>query len=427
MISAIQLLRRNPAYARLWGAQAISLIGDWFNTIVLSALVARYTDGSGLAISLLLLARFLPPLIVSPLAGVLLDRYDRRRLLIISDVVRIFVVLGFLLATGPERVWLIYLLTVLQFSFSSLFEPGRSALLPAVVKREDLVAANILGSVTWSIMLAVGGALGGLVSGLLGSNTALLFDAATFAVSALLIWSIRLPREVTHPTKGKAHSTSGLRDYIEGLRYARRNPETLLTLLVKAGGNVGNIDALLIVYATGLFVLGEDGSGSLGVLWSAFGIGAILGPILVERWNNGSVRSMRRIILAGYGFIAAGWFLLAGAPVLAIAALSMMVKAIGSSLYWTYSSAILQKTVDDAYLGRIFSLDMAGFQLFSVLSIIVTGAALEAYGDGSVRIIVVVTGILSLIPLVLWAAALRYLDRRTAQREQSPAAATPAP
>jgi MFS family permease len=410
MIASLQLLRRNPAYARLWGAQAVSLIGDWFNTIVLSALVSAYTGGSGLAISLLLLARFLPPLIVSPLAGVLLDRYDRRLLLIVSDVVRIFVVLGFLFVTGPERVWLIYALTIVQFSFSALFEPGRSALLPAVVQRDDLVAANILGSVTWSVMLAVGGALGGLVSGLLGTAAALIIDAATFAISALLIWSIRLPADVTRPRQPVSGKSSGLHDYLEGLRYARRNRETLLTLLVKAGGNVGNIDALLIVYATVLFVVGADGSGSLGILWSAFGIGAVLGPILVERWNNGTVRAMRRIILAGYVFITVGWFLLAGAPGLLLAAIAIIVKAIGSSLYWTYSSAILQKTVDDAYLGRIFSLDMAGFQLFTVLSIIVTGAALEAFGDENVRAIVVVTGVLSLIPLVLWAAAVRWLE-----------------
>ena len=156
-----RLLQRNPGYARLWAAQAVSLVGDWFNTIVLASLVAKYSESSGLAISLLLLARFLPPLLVSPIAGVLLDRFDRRKMLIVSDIARIFIVLGFLLVQSAEQLWLVYALTVAQFCFSSVFEPGRSALLPSLVQRDDLVEANILGSVTWSVMLAIGGILGG--------------------------------------------------------------------------------------------------------------------------------------------------------------------------------------------------------------------------------------------------------------------------
>src|SRR5690606_9962185 len=217
MQTYIRLLRNNPDYALLWYAQAISLIGDWFNTIVLSALVSRYSNGSGLAISGLLLARFLPPLLVSPLAGVLLDRFDRKRLLIFSDVARFFIVLGFLLATSPDRLWLIYVLSVLQFGLSALFEPGRSALMPSVVRREDLVHANVLGSITWSAMLAIGGALGGLVAAVLGTTTALLFDAATFLISALLIKKIRINREVVKHTE---HEGISFRDFVDGLRFA---------------------------------------------------------------------------------------------------------------------------------------------------------------------------------------------------------------
>src|SRR5689334_23825833 len=118
MQNYIAMLRRRPGYLRLWVAQAVSLLGDWFTTIALSALVARYSNGSGFAVSLLLLARFTPPLFVGPMAGVLVDRLNRKALLILSDGVRVFVVLGFLLATGPDRLWLIYALSIIQFSFS---------------------------------------------------------------------------------------------------------------------------------------------------------------------------------------------------------------------------------------------------------------------------------------------------------------------
>src|SRR4051812_20745844 len=111
MLGYIRLLRDNPGYTRLWIAQAVSLLGDWFSTIALSSLVAHYSKGSGIAISLLLLARFLPPLIFGPYAGVLVDRLNRKWLLIFSDALRVLIVLSFLLVNGEDKLWLIYLLT----------------------------------------------------------------------------------------------------------------------------------------------------------------------------------------------------------------------------------------------------------------------------------------------------------------------------
>ena len=409
-----RLLRNNPNFALLWYAQAISLIGDWFNAIVLAGLVSEYSGGSGLAISLLLLARFLPPLLVSSFAGVLLDRFDRKRILIVSDVARSLIVLGFLLASSADRLWLIYLFTVLQSSFSAIFEPGRSAIMPNVLRREDLVLANILSSVTWSVMLAVGGALGGLVSLTFGITAALLFDSATFVLSALFISRIRVNHESTAPHEVVREGFS-LQEVFGGLRYARQNPPTAATLLVKLGGNVGSMDTILIFYATVLFVVGEGGSGSLGILWSAFGIGAILGPLIINRFNDGTVRVLRRLIIVGYALITVGWLLLSGASLLPIAALAILIKAMGSSIYWTNSSVILQSTVPDRVLGRVFSLDQAGFQLAVVVSTLVTGLLVESMGTGGVRQIVFWTGIASLIPLALWTLAIPWIEQYSAR------------
>ncbi len=415
MYGYVQLLRDNPNYARLWIAQAVSLLGDWFNTIALSTLVARFANQSGLAIALLLLARFLPPLLVGPFAGVLVDRLNRKRLLIFSDSLRVVVVLLFLLATGPEWLWLIYLLTVIQFSLSALFEPARSAIIPALVKPDDLVRANLLGSATWSVMLAAGAALGGLVAALFGTAIALCIDAASFAISALLIASIEWK-----PTSGQAAQPSpasreaaqlGFRD---GLRYIAKHPATGAVLLVKLGGSVGSVDALMVIYATQLFVLGENGTGSLGILYAAFGIGAVIGPLLLDRFNNGTVHTMRRLIAVGYACLTFGWFLFSGAPTLFLVALAIAVKAIGSSIYWTYSSVIIQKVTPDHFLGRLFSLDLAGFQLSTVISVLITGWVIDLVGPAGVRRVVFGTGIASLLPLLLWIAALPWIERQEA-------------
>ena len=417
----LALLRHNPNYTRLWLAQVVSLLGDWFNTIILSALVAHYSENAGLAVSLLLLTRFLPPLLVAPYAGVLLDRMDRRRLLILSDVARMVIVIGYLFAMSPDRLWLVYVLSALQFVCSAVFEPGRSALIPSVVQQEDLVRANVLGSVTWSVMLAVGGALGGFVSAILGAQAGLLIDSATFGLSALLIASIRLTAEREALVQAETHAPKQQTSFRAGLAYARKRPALIAALLIKVGGSLGNIDVPIVIYGTLLFAIGSDGSASLGLLWSAFGVGAVIGPLLLNHWNDGSVRRMRRLVIVGYAFLAVGWFALAGAPGLVLAMAAIIIRAMGGSVYWTYSSVIIQRSVDDSYLGRMFSLDQAGFQLMTVIGIIVTGLALQAWGDGAVREIVAFTGLLSLVPLAGWWWAVRWLERHP-ELEEAPVA-----
>ncbi|HEX5940892.1 MAG TPA: MFS transporter, partial [Anaerolineales bacterium] len=143
MTDYLSFLRLRPAFRSLWLAQVISLTGDWFNTIASVIIVNRYA-ASGLAIGGLFLARALPPFLLGPVAGVVADRFDRRKVLILSDVLRAGIVLCFLLIDRPEHLWLLYVLTVLQFSVSSFFEPARAALVPSLVKSDELLTANTL-------------------------------------------------------------------------------------------------------------------------------------------------------------------------------------------------------------------------------------------------------------------------------------------
>ncbi len=412
MTQYIQILRNSPDFTRLWLAQVVSLFGDWFSLIVLSALVSNYSEGTswkGLAVSGFLLAHFLPPLLLSPWAGVLVDRFDRKQLLILSDLSRAVVVLLLLLANTPDRLWLIYVLTVIQFALSAVFEPGRSALLPSLVAQDALVVANTLSSVTWSVMLAVGAIAGGVIASRFGTAAALIVDAASFAVSAILISQISHPGDKRLVTSGVVESN---RTFVEGLRYIARHPATGAALLVKTGLSLGSIDAVLIIYGTALFVLGENGTISMSILWSAFGVGAVLGPVLTNRINSGSVRVMRRLVIVGYVWVTLGWFLFGSAPTLLIASLALLVRAMGGSVNWTYSSVIIQKSVPDEFLGRTFALDLAGFQLATTLSIFATGQVIDLIGDENVRQVVTGLGFISVIPLILWSLAVFWLERR---------------
>ena len=420
MSDYMRLLRQYPDFSRLWLAQVISLLGDWFNTIVLSALVAEYSGGSGLAVSGFLLARLVPPLLVGPYAGVLVDRFDRKRLLILSDVSRAGVVLLLLMATGPEWLWLIYVLTILQFSLSAVFEPGRNAIMPSLLPHHELVLANTLSSVTWSAMLAVGAIIGGVVAAFFGIAIALVIDALTFAVSALLIWRITLHPEYAHEVEEDEAEGAPQTGFLDGLRYLRRYPATLAVLLVKTGGSIGNVDALMVIYASTLFIMGKDSTTPLSIMYAAFGLGAVLGPILLNRFNDGSTRKMRRLIIVGFVWMTLGWMVMGGAATLPLVSAALVLRAMGGSANWTYSSVIIQKRVSDRYLGRMFSLDMAGFQLASAVSILVTGLLVDSVGAENVRQVVGLMAILSLIPLVLWLLAVPRLERAEAGQPVAP-------
>ncbi len=416
----LSFLGRSPDFARLWLAQVVSLLGDWFSTIVLSALVVRYSPGNeGLAVSGLLMARFIPPMLISPAAGALVDRFDRKRLLIWSNLLRAAVVLGFLATTdNPGLLWLIYFLSVLQFTLSAIFEPGQSALIPNVVRRDDLVIANTLVTITWSVMLALGAVVGGVVATLFGARTALLIDALTFVIAAALIAAIRSYKGNAE-AQGTAPADTSIR---EGLRFVRRRPDVGAVLLVKFGNSIGNIDTLMTIYATQVFVLGADGQLSLGIMYSAFGVGAILGPLLLNRFNDGSVPAMRRLIGLGFVWIALGWLVLGAAGSLIVVCLALLARAMGGSVNWTYSSIIIQKSVPDSHLGRVFALDMALFYAATVASTVVHGSIVDMLGTQQVQWVAIGTFFASLLPLTVWLWLTRWLARRSL-RETDPLAA----
>ncbi|MBZ0292644.1 MAG: MFS transporter [Anaerolineae bacterium] len=420
MSKYIALLRNHPGFSLLWMAQVVSLLGDWFTTIVLSVLVVKYSpNNSGLAVSGLLLARFIPPMLISPIAGVLVDRFDRKLLLIMSNVLRAIVVLGFIATThNADLLWLIYLLSVFQFILSAVFEPGQSALIPNLVPTESLVVANTLASVTWSVMLALGAVVGGVVGAVLGAEVALLIDSITFLVAALLIYQIKDYKGNAAAVSSDEHHQDD-KSFREGLRFLRRRPGIASTLLVKFGSSLGNVDTLMTIYATQLFALNiwENVDGeqlALGIMYSAFGLGAILGPLVLNRLHDGSVPALRRMIVIGFLWVALAWVGLGLAQTLALVCLALVLRAMGGSVNWTYSSVIIQKSTPDAYLGRVFSMDMAAFYLATVTSTLIHGSLIDAVGVENARLVALGTVFIALIPLALWS----YLVRWLAQRQQ---------
>ena len=398
----VELVRRNRDFRLVWLGQVVSQLGDWFDTIALFTLVLRLT-GSGRAVGLVLVARFLPSVVLGPLSGVLADRFNRRHIMIASDAARALVVLGFLFVRKPEHVWLVYVLTVLQLGLSSFFEPARSAAIPSIVRERELVTANAISSVTWSAMLTLGAAFGGPVTAWFGTDAAFVIDSLTYVVSALLIASVRLPprppREKRKLTLSKA---LGVTDTLEGLRYVRKRPRVLAVLLVKpAWGLGGGILTLLPVFGEKVFPVGGSAAAGMSVLYFARGIGTAVGPVLMRRFYGETRQQMQRAI--GLSFAAAGafYFLFGSSDSFALALLWLAVAHMGGSVLWVFSTVLLQATVEDEFRGRVFAAELTLMTLAMAASNYCTGEALDRFGY-SPRTVTVAIGVFFILPGLLW-------------------------
>src|SRR5919112_159731 len=145
------VLRTNRNFRLLYIGQAISQLGDWFNSVAVFALLLDLT-GSATAVAWMMIVQFMPMAIIGPIAGVVVDRVDRRRVMIVTDLIRGVLVLGLLLVRTREQVWLAYVVMALTVSGSAFFEPARTAPIPNVTSREELMPANALSSATWAAM-----------------------------------------------------------------------------------------------------------------------------------------------------------------------------------------------------------------------------------------------------------------------------------
>ncbi|MBK8986791.1 MAG: MFS transporter [Chloroflexi bacterium] len=404
------LLQKNRNYRFLWLGSVVSQLGDWFNLLAAAEIITALTN-SGVAISYLFLTRFLPLFLFSPLAGVLADRLNRRTILIVSDVLRAFTVLGFLLVRSSGQIWLFYALTLLQFVLSALFTPARNAVLANVVVEEDLVTANALDSLTWSTMLALGAFLGGLVAATLGAQTAFVLDSLTFILSAWFISRIVMPATVI--TSVGVRQTGWL-DFVDGFRYLWGEPVILAIALVKAAGSLvwGGINVLEITFAAQVFSLQdsfvaqtlhvENGATAvLGAIYVVSGLGTGLGPIVLRSWLGDSRRRILLGISIGFVLLTVGIMTLARAGSLPVFLSGTLVRTVGSGAVWVFSAALLQMLTPDRFRGRVFAFEFAALTLTQSVATFFAGYAQDSWGM-DVRGVTAVLGWLSMVMAALW-------------------------
>ena len=415
----IDLLRRNRSFRQLWLGQVVSQMGDWFDTIALYTIILRLT-GSGRDIGLLLVARFVPSFFFGPISGVIADRFSRQRIMIVSDLLRAVVVLGFLFVRRADQLWLIYVLTVFQLGLSTFFEPAKTAAIPSIVEDRELVAANAISSVTWSVMLTLGAAIGGFITSWFGTDVAFILDAATYLLSAALIASIRVTKRRKRPQQKLSFGRLlGITETIEGIKYVQARPRVLALLLVKpAWGFGGGILTLLAVFGERIFPVGKNAAGGIGVLFAARGIGTAVGPIVARRVSGEGEGRMQASI--GIAFVLAGVFYMAfgSATSFVFALIVLGIAHCGGSILWVFSTVILQRSVEDSFRGRVFAAELALLTLTMAASNYATGELLDRF-QISPRIVTIGIGMFFLMPGFAWFITKRWCDREKEHASKS--------
>jgi MFS family permease len=409
-VGYMELLRSNRNFRFLWFGQVVSQMGDWFDTIAVYTIALRL--GSTRSVALIMVARFLPSVVIGPLSGVIADRFSRRTIMITSDVIRALVVLGFLFVRRPDQMWLVYVLTVLQLAFSTFFEPAKTAAIPSIVSDRELVPANAIASVTWSVMLTLGAAIGGFVAGWFGTDAAFILDSVTFIASALLISAVRIPkRPARDQRKLTVRRAVGITDTIEGAHYVSHRPRIFAYLMVKpAWGVGGGILTLLAVFGERIFPVGGNTAKGIGVLFTARGIGTAVGPIVARRWTGETRHQMQAAI--GIAFLIGGAFYISFAvsKSFVLALLFLAIAHMGGSILWVFSTVLLQKSVEDDFRGRVFAAEMALVTLTMATSNYVVGELMDRF-QFSPRVVTAAVGIFFLLPGIAWFVTKKSWDR----------------
>lgn len=397
----LRLLRRRRDFRNLWLGQLISFAGDWFNFIALYTAVQSISS-SGKAVAAVMVAKMLPIFLISPVAGPLVDRLDRRKLLIATEFVRAGLAVGLVISYEAGSLVGLYACTIVMMCGTGIAVPTRNAIMPMILSRDDIPAANALSGGTWSIMLAIGAGLGGIATAFLGVTASFLIDGATFLVGALFF--ARLPA-LPPPTGDDAEPNT---TFMEGVRYLLRNRYimalvSLKSLMQFAGGLV----TLIPFYGTDVFSE-ADGPMFVGILFATRGVGAAIGSLGVRVIFGDRKYTMRWLLLVGYIVAALSYLSLSQSGAYWHVVLAYFGAALGQSTVWVFSGTLLQMEGDRSYHGRVFAIEFGLNTLMLGASSFLVGAAID--WGWSFQKISVVFASGSLLPIAMWSLVL--LSRR---------------
>jgi MFS family permease len=423
-----ELLKSNANFRSLWFGQVISELGTWFSFIAELGLVQFYS-GSTWMTAALLVSRLLPVLIFAPLAGVAVDRLDRKRILIAADLIRALAALGFLTISVGAPIWVAVLCSGVMSSAGTFFEAAKNASIANMVTRQEMLTANVLMFSTRFLQLTLGAALGGITAAKFGYNTAFVINSISFVVSAAFIFAIpsEIMRKRSAEVSVEAIAKQGnrfLTEVREGLVYIWQTHFVRGIVMVNVGwalgGGMNNLVFDRIARHEFARGSGDPGDWSLAALMTAAGAGLFMGMALARRagvWISDERRAGNFVgwllLIHGLFFAAAGLM-----PSLFGFALCIGISRLILGAEFGVQETLMMRMIPDEYRGRVFTTDRALELSTMTVSMLVAGGLLKWV---SPRTMVMVSGLLSASPGLIWLMAMwlkRFSVPTCAVREQ---------
>lgn len=373
----LDLLRRRPAFRRLWAAGTISLVGDWLAFVAVSRLALDH-GGGAVALVGVFAAHSLPHACLSPIAGFVADRFDRRRLLVGIPLVQAAFTLGMTLAAAWGALATLQALLLVRSAFTAFMVPAETAALRHTVEPPELLRANAIVSGTWSVTFVAGMALGGLLAAL-GPVPAILADAFSFFLAAA--FAARLPS--MKPEGAGEPQAAGIwglvravpRDLWAALGHACAQPALFRAVFSKVpaalAGGMGWVTLNLVADRTAPF---GAAALSLGILQSVRGAGTGLGPLGISILTRGSDPGRGLEHAAALTTFAGIMTFSLVQPWPALLLVAALVWGMGGGSNWVLTSASLQRLAPDAMIGRLSSIDD-----LATTTTMVVGALLAAF------------------------------------------------
>jgi MFS family permease len=397
MSAFTSLLLNNRNYRATWAGQVVSEIGDHFNNIAVMSLAMEHPR-PGLVVTGVFLARAVPMLAAGPIAGVMLDRWDRKRVMIASDLVRAFIALGFILCIHQQSTGLLYGLSAMLMFASPFFTSGRSSILPTIATPEELHTANTMTQTTSWAALTIGAFLGAVgTAG--GYRVAFLFNALSFVISAFCI--SRLKREGGFRAETDEHSEkeSAVFQYREGLRYMGRTPLVAGVAMLSAGWASGGGAAQILFSLFGEKVFNRGPLG-IGILWGWAGVGLLIGASVAYRLGKRlNFDSYKRTIPIVYLIHGVAYILFSQMPTLWLACIFIVISRAGIAVSSVLNYSQLLHHVEDRYRGRVFATLESITWSVMMLSMMAAGAASTVYNP---RVIGAWSGAISASTAFFW-------------------------
>ena len=374
-VGFIQILKNNHSFRRLFIAQELSYIGDWFTVIALFILAGEASDNSPLAIAGVLATRSFSLAALTPFTGMLADRYSRKGLMITSDFAAC-IVLGIVLQLNLlNNLSSVYFLAVAMVAAKSIFDAAQYAYLPNICTDEELLTANALGSGGWSIALGIGASIGGLTIATYGITTALWIDALTFLVSAICIMTLP-PGGPDISERENATPRVVTKEITDGWKYILQNPEIRRLVIAKALWSSGGGAQIFLLILIGMEAGFGDIAAGIGILFMARGFGSGFGPMAGRKLMTNKTLQPYLIGLA-VGTSGIFYIIISFMDWSNLLLLMIFISHAASGFNWVQSTTLTQERAGDEWRGRVAGADFLALTFMMGTSAITAGYILE--------------------------------------------------